>query len=159
MAMRGSSSGWVRGGAALAVVTLALGGCGGEQDSGDAARDFVRAMNDGSIATHPDLFEPAPSARQMSKLEKVSQRCDFDERSIEVLPGGLTPQVERFVVVATCDDSQALVGASTYRELDSGGGRPNAELTIGPEFLPGGSHAGKFPRDLLLERTRGLPAL
>lgn len=139
-----------------AALALSLTACG-SRDAQGTAEKFVEAVNDGAVSEQEGLFEPAPSAEQYGVLDGLHDKCTLDKDSIRILPSGLTPQIERMVVVADCDGDKRLIGAVVSG--DTSDPEPDEDYTIAPENLPGGATAGKFSRDGLPEDLASIKAM
>lgn len=78
-------------------------------------------------------------------LDDLHDECRLDDDSIRILPSGLTPQIERMVVVADCVGEKRLIGVVVSGETSDP--EPDEDYTIAPESLPGGTAAGQaLPR-------------
>lgn len=129
----------------VVVTCLGLAACG-HRDAPSTGEALIEALIQGDLSTSTELFSPQPSANQVNALEKLHKRCTFDTEEMEILPSGVTPQMERFFAVAQCDGEKRLLGAtltmeSADPELD------DADFLVSPEFLPGGDSDGEFSRE------------
>lgn len=59
---------------AAVVVMAALSSCGG-RTADSAAEELASAIADGSVSEHPELFDPAPSAKQVAVLDGLHHNC------------------------------------------------------------------------------------
>lgn len=146
------------GGAGVAVVVMTvLSSCGARTADG-AAEELASAIADGTVSEHPELFDPAPSAKQVAVLDGLHQKCDVDEDSVG-LEGStsITPFGRTMAVKVTCDGEDRLIGAEVIEP--SSGQDSSSDFIVDPAYLPGGQREGKFSRSGLPDEIKHIDRL
>ncbi|MCB5991746.1 hypothetical protein [Janibacter melonis] len=138
------------------VVMAALSSCGA-RTADSAAEELASAIADGSVSEHPELFDPAPSAKQVAVLDGLHQKCDVDEDSVGLEEGSVTPFARTMAVKVECDGKASLIGAVVIEP--SSGRDSSSDFLVDPGYLPGGQREGEFSRSGLPDEIKHIDRL